>query len=144
MRSPRCAPLLLLLLLPPLLLTPPAGDAAVITGVSGPGAPVCPAARPLRPGRWARGREGHGRVAPGGDTCLSRLLAHLQERAAPKAADGPGRKRDPSVTPPLSSPPLPLASPLSPYSLSPWVWSLFLLSREKFSFRVFSSAFSTF
>lgn len=33
MGDPRCAPLLLLLLLPPLL-TPPAGDAAVITGVS--------------------------------------------------------------------------------------------------------------
>lgn len=35
MEDPRCAPLLLLLLLP-LLLTPPAGDAAVITGVSCP------------------------------------------------------------------------------------------------------------
>ena len=46
MSSPRCARLLLLLLLPPLLLTPPAGDAAIITGVSGRGAPVHPGCAP--------------------------------------------------------------------------------------------------
>lgn len=46
MRSPRCARLLLLLLLLPLLLTPPAGDAAIITGVSGGGAPVHPGCAP--------------------------------------------------------------------------------------------------
>lgn len=89
MRSPRCAPLLLLLLLPPLRLTPPAGDAAVITGVSGPGAPVCLEARP----RCAQGAEegdgkgearGMGRVTPSGHTCLSRLLAHLEKWSAPK------------------------------------------------------------
>lgn len=45
MSSPRCAPLLLLLLLPPLLLKPPAGDAAVITGVSGPRCTCPPGSR---------------------------------------------------------------------------------------------------
>lgn len=89
MRSPRCAPLLLLLLLPPLRLTPPAGDAAVITGVSCPGAPVCLEARP----RGAQGAQegdrkeearGVGRDTPSGHTCLSCLLAHLEKWSAPK------------------------------------------------------------
>ena len=57
MSSPRCAPLLLLLLLPPLLPKPPAGDAAVITGVSGPRCTCPPGIR----ARLARARE-----APGG------------------------------------------------------------------------------
>lgn len=60
MRSPRCARLLLLLLLPPLLLTPPAGDAAVITGVSGRAHLSTRDARPPRAaGSW--GREPRGR-----------------------------------------------------------------------------------
>lgn len=82
MRSPHCAPLLLLLLLPPLLLTPPAGDAAVITGVSGRAhlsAPGAPARRP-RSGEGNREGEarGTGRVAPRGDACLRRPLALRQ------------------------------------------------------------------
>lgn len=92
MRSPRCARLLLLLLLPPLLLTPPAGDAAVITGVSGRGAPVHPGCAPsscrgvVGAGDGvgtATGRWGHGRVIPARDTCPTLPLEHLEKRPDP-------------------------------------------------------------
>lgn len=57
MRGPRCAPLLLLLLLSPLLLIPLAGDAAVITGVSGPGRTCPPGMRARAAPRGGSGGE---------------------------------------------------------------------------------------
>lgn len=105
MRSPRCAPLLLLVLLPLLLLTPPAGDTAVITGVSGPGAPVCPRRARDAPRSGEGEVRGTGRVAPRGALYFSRPLAHLEKCLAPKAADDaghwarPGRKSDQGVPP---------------------------------------------
>lgn len=90
MRGPRCAPLLLLLLLSPLLLIPPAGDAAVITGVSSPGRTCPPGMRARAAPRGSWEGSGSGRVAPGGDICPRCSLALWERCRTPNAADGPG------------------------------------------------------
>jgi hypothetical protein len=131
MGSPRCVPLLLLLLLPPLLLTPPAGDAAVITGVSGPAhlsarSDAHPGFAPggLGSGRW-RGCRGQGRAIPGADTCPSRPLrtwesALIQKQRADRNAGRALELKMARVT--FSH--LLLPSPARPSQ----VWSVFIFS----------------
>lgn len=124
MRSPRCAPLLLLLL----LLTPPTGDAAVITGVSAPGAPVRPGGAPaLRTGDTGGRGDGEasspGRVARGGDTCFGFPRARLEKCPAPKSSRRRGTLRA------LEGKVTQVSPHLAPYpAFSPRVWSVSLLS----------------
>lgn len=117
MRGPRCAPLLLLLLLPPLLLTPPAGDAAVITGVSGPGRTCPPGMRaraaPRGLGRGAA-RGGSPRAGTSAPVALWRSGrgAVLQKQ---RTARDLGRAVEEKVTEVSPSPLLPPSPPCFPF-----------------------------
>lgn len=115
MGGPRCAPLLLLLLLSPLL-TPPAGDAAVITGVSCPRTCRAWSPRDTRPG-VCRHRVGCARC----DILPDFPLATWERMSCSQGREQPGALRNQTA----------LAAPSSPLPPAPWVWSAVLFSSAK-------------